>query len=184
MVVSFENFTIIYKENDLQFKRRSFFYNSKGMKFMCLRFCFLHQEFKEGSKKSRDNLAANLILNHDFSNGLDSWHPNCCEGYVASNSGYPQNISASPGNYYAVITNRKECWQGLEQDITTRVSPGLTYTVSATVSVSGPLQDIADVSATLRLEYRNAATSYLFIARYLRFFPCGCVHSLYKNNLY
>ncbi|KAL1822940.1 hypothetical protein ACET3Z_009718 [Daucus carota] len=123
------------------------------------------EEFKEGSKKSRDNLAANLILNHDFSNGLDSWHPNCCEGYVASNSGYPQNISASPGNYYAVITNRKECWQGLEQDITTRVSPGLTYTVSATVSVSGPLQDIADVSATLRLEYRNAATSYLFIAR-------------------
>lgn len=107
-----------------------------------------------------------MILNHDFSRGLDSWHPNCCEGYVASaSSGYPQNVSARPDNYYAVITNRKECWQGLEQDITTRVSPGSTYTVSATVGVSGPLQGIADVSATLRLEHRNAATSYLFIAR-------------------
>lgn len=127
----------------------------------------LHSEgIKDGSKNSRDNFAANVILNHDFSRGLDSWHPNCCEAYVASaTSGYPQNVSDVPENYYAVITNRKECWQGLEQDITPRVSPGPTYTVSATVGVSGPLQDIADVSATVRLEYRNAATSYLFIAR-------------------
>lgn len=133
---------------------------------MCLTFCFIYQGIKDGSKNSRDNFAANVILNHDFSRGLDSWHPNCCEAYVASaTSGYPQNVSDGPENYYAVITNRKECWQGLEQDITPRVSPGPTYTVSATVGVSGPLQDIADVSATLRLEYRNAATSYLFIAR-------------------
>lgn len=131
-----------------------------------MRFCFIYQGSKEGSKNSRDSLAANVILNHDFSRGLDSWHPNCCEGYVAcANLSYHENVSARPENYYAVVTNRKECWQGLEQDITTRVSPGPTYTVSATVGVSGRLQGIADVSATLRLEYRDAATSYLFIAR-------------------
>ncbi|XP_020222651.1 endo-1,4-beta-xylanase 1 isoform X3 [Cajanus cajan] len=70
----------------------------------------------------------------------------------------------SDGNY-AVITDRKECWQGLEQDITDRISIGSTYTVSACVGVSGLSQGHSDVLATLKLEYHNSATSYLFIGR-------------------
>lgn len=71
-----------------------------------------------------------------------------------------------PSSRYAFITNRKECWQGLEQDITSRVSSGSTYTVSARVGVSGgPIHDYADVVATLKLEYHNSATNYMFIAR-------------------
>jgi len=66
---------------------------------------------------------------------------------------------------HAVVTNRKECWQGLEQDITARVFPGSTYTVSACVGVSGPLQGSTEVLATLKLEYQVTGTSFLFIGR-------------------
>jgi hypothetical protein len=74
-------------------------------------------------------------------------------------------MSEKSGGSYAVVTSRKECWQGLEQDITARVLPGSTYTVSACVGVSGPLQGSTEVLATLKLEYRATGTSYLFIGR-------------------
>uniref|UniRef100_A0A2N9GVP4 GH10 domain-containing protein n=1 Tax=Fagus sylvatica TaxID=28930 RepID=A0A2N9GVP4_FAGSY len=110
--------------------------------------------------------ATNVILNHDFSEGLHLWHANCCDGIVVSaESAYLEGISEKSAGSYAVVTNRKECWQGLEQDITVRVSPGSTYTVSARVGVSGPLQGSTDVSATLKLEYRGSGTSYVFIGR-------------------
>ncbi|KAG7943426.1 hypothetical protein I3843_15G038100 [Carya illinoinensis] len=115
---------------------------------------------------SNRSLARNIILNHDFSEELHLWHTNCCDGFVVSvKSDYPPGISEKSGGNYAVVTNRKECWQGLEQDITARVSSGSTYTVSADVGVSGPLQGSADVLATLKLEYRGKGTSYLFIGR-------------------
>ncbi|KAG4379347.1 hypothetical protein AAZX31_17G218400 [Glycine max] len=66
---------------------------------------------------------------------------------------------------YAVITDRKECWQGLEQDITNKISIGSTYTVSACVGVSGVSQGSSDVLATLKLEHHDSATRYLFIGR-------------------
>ncbi|KAH6812652.1 glycosyl hydrolase family 10 protein / carbohydrate-binding domain-containing protein [Perilla frutescens var. frutescens] len=110
--------------------------------------------------------ATNVILNHDFSGGLHLWHPNSCDGYVASSdSGYPQGLSASLNGRFAVVTNRKECWQGLEQDITNRISAGSTYTVCAWVGISGSRQGVANVQATLKLEYQDSSVSYLFIGR-------------------
>ncbi|KAL6212323.1 hypothetical protein ACLB2K_017543 [Fragaria x ananassa] len=105
----------------------------------------------------------NIIVNHDFCGGLHSWHPNCCEGYVVSaDSGHPQANSA--GNY-VVVTNRKECWQGLEQEITGRVSPGSTYLVSASVGVSGPLEGCVDVLATVKMECQGSETTYSLVGR-------------------
>ncbi|RYR55593.1 hypothetical protein Ahy_A06g030778 isoform B [Arachis hypogaea] len=110
--------------------------------------------------------AANILLNHDFSGGLDSWHVNCCDGYVVSAEEVSQlGISMETDGNCAVITSRKECWQGLEQDITSRVSIGSTYIVSALVGISGLSQGSNDVQATLKLEYHDSATSYLFIGR-------------------
>ncbi|XP_021800522.1 uncharacterized protein LOC110744814 [Prunus avium] len=121
-------------------------------------------DHKEKFVNSSSSHATNIILNHDFSGGLHSWHPNCCDGFVVSaDSGHPEAKSA--GNNYAVVNNRKECWQGLEQDITGRISPGSTYMVSACVGVSGPLQGSADVLATLKLEYQGSATNFLLIGR-------------------
>ncbi|XVF64260.1 hypothetical protein PTKIN_Ptkin09bG0154100 [Pterospermum kingtungense] len=112
------------------------------------------------------NPAANIIENYDFSNGLHSWHSNCCNGFVvSSDSGNHGGLSSKSGGNYAVVTKRTECWQGLEQDITARVSPGSTFSVSACVGVSGPLSGPADVLATLKLENHGSAASYLFIGK-------------------
>ncbi|KAI3685921.1 hypothetical protein L1987_79590 [Smallanthus sonchifolius] len=95
----------------------------------------------------------NIIQNHDFSNGMQSWYTNCCDATVVKEEGF-----------YAVVRNRTECWQGLEQDITTRVSSGLTYKLCARVRVSGTHQ--AHVIATLKLEYHGSEeTKYMFITR-------------------
>ncbi|KAG4962579.1 hypothetical protein JHK82_039269 [Glycine max] len=108
----------------------------------------------------------NILLNHDFSSELNSWHLNNCTGYVISaESGNQGGISMESNVNYVVITDRKECWQGLEQDITNRISIGSTYTVSACVGVSGLSQRSSDVIATLKLEYHDSATRYLFIGR-------------------
>ncbi|KAL8473110.1 hypothetical protein ACS0TY_030084 [Phlomoides rotata] len=125
------------------------------------------------SEKSNEELkdpirrpGTNIILNHDFSGGLHLWHPNCCDGTVVSSvSGYPPGISAAFSGCFAVITNRKECWQGLEQDITDRVSVDSTYTVCAWVGISGASQDVANVQATLKLEYQDLSVSYSCIGR-------------------
>ncbi|GAB4852433.1 Glycoside hydrolase, 10 [Ancistrocladus abbreviatus] len=111
-------------------------------------------------------LPSNIILNHNFSQGLHSWHPNCCDAFVVSaEAKNPEGMSEKSDGAYAVVTNRNECWQGLEQDITSRVTPDLPYTVSAYVGVSGPLQGLSDVQATLRLEFQGSSTTYLCIGR-------------------
>ncbi|XP_076899552.1 endo-1,4-beta-xylanase 1-like [Bidens hawaiensis] len=100
----------------------------------------------------------NIIQNHDFSNGLHSWYTNCCHATV---------VVVSEQDRYALVSNRKECWQGLEQDTTARVSSGVTYTLKARVGVSasGTHHAHAHVIATLRLEYHGSQTKYMFITR-------------------
>ncbi|PSR99950.1 Anti-sigma-I factor RsgI6 like [Actinidia chinensis var. chinensis] len=105
---------------------------------------------------SRDTVTSNILVNHDFSKGLDSWYPNCCEALV---------VSPEPGRNHVVITNRKEHWHGLEQDITGRVYPDSTYAVSARVGVLGNLQSSAVVIATLKLEFLDSPTRFVFIGK-------------------
>ncbi|XP_065881253.1 endo-1,4-beta-xylanase 1-like [Euphorbia lathyris] len=114
---------------------------------------------------SSGNTASNIIINHDFSGGLHSWHLNCCDGSVVSAESGDSGLLTKPGGCYAVVSNRKECWQGLEQDITSRVSQGSTYSVSACVGISGPVQGASDVLATLKLEYKDLPTDFLFIGK-------------------
>ncbi|KAI7745462.1 hypothetical protein M8C21_010478 [Ambrosia artemisiifolia] len=102
------------------------------------------------ASSSSSSMCNNIIQNHDFSKGMNPWYTNCCDCTVCDR--------------YAVVSNRKECWQGLEQDITTRVSPGVTYTLCARVGVSGTHHP-THVIATLRLEYHASETKYMFITR-------------------
>lgn len=117
---------------------------------------FVPQRSDGNMNNSRGSVASNIIVNHDFSRGLDSWHPNCCHAFV---------VSAEPGRNHAVVTNRKEHWQGLEQDISGKVSAGTTYSVSARVGISGPIQSSAVVTATLKLEFHHSPTTYMFIGK-------------------
>ncbi|KAG9147182.1 hypothetical protein Leryth_005399 [Lithospermum erythrorhizon] len=119
-----------------------------------------------GKSNSSSNHGNNIILNHDFSGGMHLWHPNGCGAFVVtSESSHPDGVRELGYIPYAVVTNRKESWQGLEQDITSRVNIGSTYTVSAKVGVSGTFHGSSDVQATLKLEYQNSNPSYLFIGR-------------------
>ncbi|XP_073119734.1 endo-1,4-beta-xylanase 1-like isoform X2 [Henckelia pumila] len=127
---------------------------------------FKSEDSDEGLKDPISSPATNIIQNHDFSGGLHLWHPNCCNAFVVSSeSGYPEGLSTKLNGSFAVVTNRKECWQGLEQDITSRVSAGSNYTVCAWVGISGAVQGVADVSATLKLENQDSSVSYSFIGR-------------------
>lgn len=117
----------------------------------------LHKSQKtEELNMASSSLVSNIIQNHDFSNGMHSWYTNCCDGTVVG-------TSKEACNSYVVVSNRTQRWQGLEQDITTRVSSGLTYTLCARVGVSGTHH--ADVVATLKLEYHGSETKYMFITR-------------------
>ncbi|CAN1199291.1 Endo-1,4-beta-xylanase 1 [Linum perenne] len=117
---------------------------------------------------STKSVANNVILNNEFSRGMDSWHSNSCDAYVVSiDLGHPGHLANDIVQSYAVVTNRKESWQGLEQDITSKVCPSLTYFVSAIVGVSGEIQGSAEevVAATLKLEHNGSATRYLLIGK-------------------
>nr|XP_043608585.1 endo-1,4-beta-xylanase 1-like [Erigeron canadensis] len=98
---------------------------------------------------------SNIIQNHDFSNGMHSWYTNCCDATVAT--------SEVTSSRYAIVANRKERWQGLEQDVTSQITSGVSYTLHARVGVSGSHH--ADVIATLRLEYNGSDTKYMCITR-------------------
>lgn len=98
---------------------------------------------------------------------MHSWHANCCKAYVVTTESNVSHsvIDPSKCGSYVVVTNRKETWQGLEQDIKSRVKPSCLYKVSATVAVSGPVQGLVDVMATLKLENKESPTNYQFIAK-------------------
>lgn len=128
---------------------------------------FSQEIVRETTVLERGYVPENIVENHDFSGGLQSWKPNSCNGYVVcGESALYDGIKANSGENFVVISNRTECWQGLEQDITNRISVGSTYDVSVLVRVWGPsLQGSTGVQATLKLEYTDSDTAYLFVGR-------------------
>jgi hypothetical protein len=75
-------------------------------------------------------------------------------------SGFLDGIRGSSGENYAVVSKRTESWQGLEQDITDKVSAGTAYAVSAYVRVDGNIHTKVEVKATLRLHNTDDSTHY------------------------
>lgn len=81
-------------------------------------------------------------------------------------SGFLDGIRGSSGENYAVVSKRTEHWQGLEQDITNRVSTGTAYVVSAFVRVDGNVQGQVEVKGTLRLQNTDGSIQYNPVGRY------------------
>lgn len=109
----------------------------------------------------------NVVSNFDFSEGLASWSPNSCHAFVAlDESGYINGIRPNSGSAYAIVTERTQNWQGLEQDITNKIAPDMKYIVSAYVRVSGEVHDPIIVSATLKLENHDNSNNFLSVGRY------------------
>ncbi|KAL6639183.1 hypothetical protein ACP70R_022913 [Stipagrostis hirtigluma subsp. patula] len=115
----------------------------------------------ERAASSLINGTENIISNYDFSEGLHPWNPICCHAYVASQwSGFLDGIRGKSGENYAVVSKRTEHWQGLEQDITDRLSTNTSYAVSAIVRVDGSVQGQVEVKGTLRLQNPDGSTHY------------------------
>ena len=110
---------------------------------------------------------ANILSNNDFSEGLHLWHPNSCHAFVAvEGSGYHYGIRPHSGSNYAVLTHRTQSWQGLEQDITEKITLGTEYIVAAYVRVHGELHEPVGIQATLKLEGEGSSINYRSVARY------------------
>ncbi|GAB2293717.1 Glycoside hydrolase, 10 [Dionaea muscipula] len=104
----------------------------------------------------------NTVLDHSYRD-FSSWRSNCCKAFVVSIEVDDwKGMLKKLGAPYVVVTDRKDSWQGLELDITSKVTPGLTYAVSASVAVSVPCNDVL---ATLRLEDGGCSTNYMRVGR-------------------
>jgi Carbohydrate binding domain len=107
----------------------------------------------------------NIILNHDFSDGMKSWKPRGCHAYVASDwSGFLHGIRGHFGENYAVVTNRNDWREGLEQNITDQVKFGIKYYFFALVRAYGVFEGPVTVKATIELKDWDATKKYLTLA--------------------
>jgi hypothetical protein len=130
-------------------------------------FSFNVEQVEEDHSASDKIIMENILPNSDFSEDLCSWHPNGCHAFVAvEGPGYHNGIRPHSGSKYAVLTNRTQCWQGLEQDLTENIAIGTKYVVNAYVRVHGELHEPVGVQATLKLEEEGSSTNYRSVARY------------------
>ncbi|KAK3003255.1 hypothetical protein RJ639_018446 [Escallonia herrerae] len=109
----------------------------------------------------------NIIQNHDFSWGVQEPWKLMHKKYVfVHRSGY-RGIYTAKGEstHFAWIEDRTEYWQGLEQEITSRITPNTIYALSACVRVLNNVQAFTRVTATLRLEFPRK--DYISIGRTL-----------------
>ena len=132
-------------------------------------YLFNVEQGEEHHGASEEVIMENILPNSDFSEDLCSWHPNGCHAFVAvEGSGYHNGIRPHSGSQYAVVTNRTQSWQGLEQDLTENIGIGTKYVVAAYVRVHGELHEPVGVQATLKLDEEGSSTNYRSVARYIK----------------
>ncbi|KAJ3672826.1 hypothetical protein LUZ60_006200 [Juncus effusus] len=120
----------------------------------------------ETKETQADSQMENIITNHDFSQGLNSWNPNSCHLSIASDdSTYKNGIRPNCGGNYVIVTQRSQTWQGLEQDVTDKIAPDVKYEISSFVRVCGEIHESTIVQATLKLENHDNSTNFLCIGR-------------------
>ncbi|KAK3029316.1 hypothetical protein RJ639_038414 [Escallonia herrerae] len=96
----------------------------------------------------------NIIHNHDFSWGVDEpWKLMHREYTFIHRYGYKGIPAAAEGRtHFAWVKYRTEKWQGLEQEITSRVAPNTIYMLSACLRMLNNVQEFTKVRATVRME--------------------------------
>ncbi|PKI41155.1 hypothetical protein CRG98_038440 [Punica granatum] len=89
------------------------------------------------------------------------WHPNFSHGYVVNSvHDYPERISLKSAGRFAVLTNRKWTWHCLEQNITSGIIQGACYMLAAFVDIAGRVQGLAEVLASLKIDYEGSNTTH------------------------
>lgn len=75
------------------------------------------------------------------------------------------NINPTSGKYFASATERKQSWNGIQQDITGRVKRKLAYEMTAIVRLYGHNANSADVRGTLWVQAADNREQYIGIAK-------------------
>ncbi|XP_024517945.1 uncharacterized protein LOC9637546 [Selaginella moellendorffii] len=104
-----------------------------------------------------------IIINGNFDSGLEGWRASYGCKVSLCDPNALQGIQPRGGEFVAVVSGRTQGWQGIEQDISERVKPGIKYEVLAFVSVAGVSE--ADVLATAKLEKKDSDTKYMQLGR-------------------
>lgn len=104
----------------------------------------------------------NLIFNPNFKLGLRGWSSNMCTAVVLGDNHDSGGIKMET---CCLVTDRKECWQGLEQEISAQLQVNVKYRVTAFVKAFSKMHSMEDVQATLRIESPCSPTKYIFLGK-------------------
>jgi len=104
----------------------------------------------------------NIIQNPCFEDGLNSWSGRGCK-ILLHNSVENGNITPLYGRVFASATDRSQSWNGIQQDISSRVQRKLAYEITAVVRILGNASAI--MRASLWIQAPNGREQYISIAR-------------------
>ncbi|OWM80594.1 endo-1,4-beta-xylanase 1-like isoform X2 [Punica granatum] len=105
----------------------------------------------------------NIILNPNFDDGVNNWSGRGCK-IVLHDSLDGGKILPKLGKHFASASERTQTWNGIQQEITTRVKRKLAYQVSSLVRVYGRNIGSANVRITLYIQMPDLREQYIGIA--------------------
>lgn len=79
------------------------------------------------------------------------------------NFGPASSIHPLKGKHFAVVTQRRDTWNGIEQDITSRVQRKAVYTVTAIVRIGG--SNKSEIRITIWYKEKNGREEFRGIAK-------------------
>ncbi|KAG0556903.1 hypothetical protein KC19_11G087700 [Ceratodon purpureus] len=131
----------------------------------CFSIALSNPEPERSIKEPMDlDVEGNVLVNSIFSTGVQGWSGNCCKVMHSGLQGW-KGIMGPRGKPFAIVSDRTEVWQGIQQDITPLVQPNETYLVTAMLRTEGAPHEGANVLATVSLEYGGSDTRYLSVGR-------------------
>ncbi|KAG8097761.1 hypothetical protein GUJ93_ZPchr0013g34217 [Zizania palustris] len=108
----------------------------------------------------------NIILNPEFDQGLDNWAGSGCQIELHDSLDDGKVLPVN-GKYFVAATGRTDTWNGVQQDVTSRLQRKLLYEVAATVRLSGANVPASpcDVRATLAVQTADGRQQYISVAK-------------------
>ncbi|KAH9625968.1 hypothetical protein KSS87_022368, partial [Heliosperma pusillum] len=115
------------------------------------------------AKPCKEDGNDNIIINPAFADGLNNWTGRGCQ-IVLHDSMADGKIVPQSGTVFASATGRTQSWNGIQQDITGRVTRKLAYDFTATVRIFGNNGNSANVRATLWVRTTDNREQYIGIS--------------------
>ncbi|KAG7619756.1 Glycoside hydrolase family 10 domain [Arabidopsis suecica] len=122
-----------------------------------------HTSDDNNDKNHTNEEQEKIILNPNFEDGLNNWTGRACK-IVLHESMDSGKIVPLSGKVFAAATQRKDTWNGIQQEISGRFRRKRVYEVTAVVRIFGNNVTSATVQATLWVLNANKREQYIVIA--------------------